>query len=207
MNKTLSYILILAMLVAASVFSINLFFRQKSSHDKTDITKFPYEISGWKGKDIEVGEYAYKLLETRNLISREYKNPSGESVYLFIIWSEANRSVFHPPEVCMIGSDIEIADKQTEKIDMPGNSFFVNKLYISKNSAKDIVLYCYKTDDLYTDNFYLQQASFAFRQIFSKNVKGATIRVSMPITQKGEEYTLATLKAFLEKTINIVDGL
>ena len=132
----------------------------------------------------------YEILETRNLISRRYVNPLGEKMFLFIIYSETNRSVFHPPEVCIIGSGGKIVDKKSEQVDAGKYKFLANKLYVGKGKAKDLVLYCYKAGNLYTDNFYLQQVYFAVHQLFRRHVRGATIRTSMPITEKGEQYYL-----------------
>ena len=206
-DKNISgYIVIIIMLLASSFFAINLFFQQKSSHDKLDISVFPQEIDGWKGQDIKLTEKEYDILETRNLVSREYTNSSGEKIYLFIIYSETNRSVFHPPEVCLIGSGIDIVDKKDEAMKVDKYSFLTNKLYLEKDHQKELVLYCYKAGKLYTNNFYLQQTYLTLHQIFGKVVPGATVRVSMSIG-KDESATLATLKDFLARTVRIVDGL
>ena len=99
------------------------------SHDSLDIRIFPYVVGEWQGKELQVTEKEYDILETRNLISREYISSSDEKVYLFIIYSETNRGVFHPPEVCMMGGGVKIVDKRSEKIDARGYRFSVNKLY------------------------------------------------------------------------------
>jgi len=206
-NNTLGYIFILALLGVASLVSVNLFFQEKHSSDKLDINKFPHQINEWAGKDLTVTKQEYDILETKNLIYREYANPKGEQIYLFMIYSETNRSVFHPPEVCLIGDDIKIVNKNTEAINAEKGIMRANKLYVAKNNAKDIMLYSYKVGNVYTDNFYLQQALFAINQLLGRRVKGATIRVTMAVDAKGEEYTLASLREFLKETIRVVDGL
>ncbi len=201
MNKiTTGYIIVIVLLVITSFFSLNLFFRQRTDSDKLDIRTFPHTVGNWKGKDLDVTEKEYKILETRNLISREYANPAGEKIYLFVIYSETNRSVFHPPEVCFIGSGITIADKQCESIDMGKNEFLANKLYLEKGDTKHIALYCYKSGNLYTDSYYMQQIHFAVNQLLGKGRGGATIRVSM-LMRKSEEETLSFLKSFLKDVI------
>ncbi len=199
MNKnTIGYISLVLVLFLASSFSINLFFREKDAHDKLNIASFPFTVGEWKGTNLEVTEKEYRILETRNLILRKYTNTRGENIFLFIIYSETNRSVFHPPEVCLIGSGLTILDKQQEKE--------VSKLYVEKNGSKELVLYCYKAGNFYTSNYYLQQAYLALHQIFGKRIPGATIRVSMPMTTD-EKTTLAALKMFLTKTTKIFDSL
>ena len=202
MNKTtIGYITIIVLLVLTSAFSLNLFLRQRTDHDNLDIRTFPHTVGAWEGEDLEIQEYEYKILETRNLISRRYTNSAGEKLYLFIIYSETNRSVFHPPEVCFIGSGVTVNDKQTEYITSLGKSgFSTNKLYLEKNGSRQIALYSYKVGDFYTDNFYIQQTHFALNQLFGKKRGGATIRVSMSIGET-EEQTIASLKGFMKEVV------
>jgi EpsI family protein len=190
-----------------SAFSLNLFFQERTSHDIVDIRKFPSTIGEWKGKDLPIQEWEYRMLETRNLITREYRDPSGRSIFMFIVYSETNRGVFHPPEVCLEGSGTTILDKQPERIDLDGGrSFLTNKLYLERNSQKEMALYCYKAGDFYTDNFYLQQTYLSLTQAFGKRAKGATIRILMD-TGGDEKASLASLKDFLVKTVKAVDSL
>ncbi len=198
MKNNIGFMAIIILLVITSVISLNLFFREKTSHDKLNINKFPQTVGEWKGKDLKITELEYRILETRNLISRLYTNPHGEEIYLFIIYSETNRSVFHPPEVCLMGSGITIENKQEEKE--------VNKLYLEKNGSKQLVLYSYKAGNFYTSNYYLQQAYLALHQILGRRIPGATIRVSIAMT-RDEKTTLAILKTFLAKATGILDSL
>lgn len=194
------------MLVAASAISLGLFNREMTAHDKLDVHTFPMTVGEWKGKDLPITEQEYDILETRNLISREYTDSSGDKLYLFIIYSETNRSVFHPPEVCMMGSGMCITDKQIENFDVGNKVFTTNKLFAEKGQHKEIILNCYKVGNIYTSDFYLQQTRLAFHQIFGRNVPGATLRVSMSI-EKDSAATLATLKEFLSKSAVILDRL
>jgi len=204
-KNNIGYITIVVLLVVTSVLSLKLFAEQRRDHDLVDIRKFPLTIGDWKGRDLPVTEREYEILETRNLISRAYTNPDGENIYLFIIYSETNRSVFHPPEVCLIGSGVTISDKKTDTVDLRKKSIIANKLYTEKNGRKDVALYCYKTGNFYTNSYYVQQALFAFNQLFGKNRGGATIRVT---TQMGpdEAASLDKLKVFMKEAISIMEN-
>jgi len=205
-KNTIGYVILVVMLLAASVISLSLFKREMVAHDKLDVHTFPMTIGKWQGRELPITEKEYDILETRNLISREYTNPSGDRLYLFIIYSETNRSVFHPPEVCMMGSGLAITDKQIEKFDVGDKVFTTNKLFAEKGQFKETILNCYKVGNIYTSDFYLQQTRLALHQIFGRNVPGATLRVSMTIG-KDRDATLATLKKFLSKSAVILDGL
>jgi EpsI family protein len=196
------------MLLASAYFSLSLFYRQRAEKDSLIINKFPYELGDWKSTDIKLTEREYGILETRNILMREYVNSKNESqkVYLFIICSETNRSVFHPPEVCLVGDGVNIDDKTTEKVSVKNYDFLVNKLYTDKSGKNQIILYCYKAGKLYTENFYLQQLAFTFNQVFNKDKSGATIRVAAEINGDKEE-TLSMLKQFMSESISIINNL
>ncbi len=205
-KNTVEFVVLIAMLLAAGAISMGLFNREMSASDKLDVHKFPMKIGKWQGRELPITEKEYDILETRNLISREYVNPSGDKLYLLIIYSETNRSVFHPPEVCMVGSGLDITDKQVEEFDAGNKAFTTNKLFAEKGQHKEIILNSYKAGNMYTSNFYLQQTSLAFHQVFGRNVPGATLRVSMAVG-KDQSATLATLKDFLSKSAVILDKL
>jgi len=206
-NKTtVGYIVLIAMLIFTSAVSIQLFFRERSDRDMLDVRKFPMVIGDLKGTDVTITEAEYKMLETRNIISRHYTGPDGATIYLFIIYSETNRSVFHPPEVCMVGSGMELTDKKIEQVEFDGRKFSANKLYAEKGEYKSISLYAYKTGSLYTDSYYLQQAHFAFNRLLGKNRGGATIRVTAQIVGSEAE-TVTRLKAFMAEAIRILEKL
>ena len=205
-GNAVGFLTVVVLLMVSSFFSLNLYFQQRSAHDRLDIHTFPYVIEEWKGKDLEITQKEYDILETRNLISREYVDSSGGKVYLFIIYSETNRRVFHPPEVCMMGGGVKIVDKRSAVINSSGYKFSVNKLYTQKDSYRGMALYCYKAGNLYTDNFYLQQAFFALNQLLGKHKGGATIRVSMSIN-KDEQISFESLKEFMIEAVKIIDNL
>ena len=200
------FFVVVALLIIASALSLQLFFRERTMHDVVDMRKFPYQIGEWKGRDLPITEGEYKILETRNLFSREYSKRSGERVFLFVIYSENNRSVFHPPEVCLIGSGFNVEDKQVDEFKRGSQVLRTNKLFIRKDKFKELVLYSYKAGDLYTDNFYFQQAYLAINQVLGRRVPGATIRVSMPI-MGDEKKTLTTLQQFLGDVVKAVDQM
>lgn len=205
-KNTVGFGVLIVILLAASVFSLGLFRREMAAHDRLDVHTFPMKVGEWQGADLPITEKEYSILETRNLISREYVNPAGDKLNLLIIYSETNRSVFHPPEVCMIGSGFDITDKQIENFNVGNKVFTTNKLFAEKGQFKEIILNCYKAGNIYTSNFYLQQTRLSLHQIFGRNVPGATLRVSMPVGED-QAKSLATLKEFMSKSAVILDKL
>ena len=208
MSKTvIGYTIIISFLVVAGMLSINLYFKQRSAHDILDIHNLPLTIGEWHGSDLEITNREYDILETRNLISRQYVNADNKKIYLFVIYSETNRSVFHPPEVCLMGDGIKITKKSTEDFALDNNRHFIaNLLLTEKGNYKHSILLTYKIGDFYTDGYYLQQIFFALNQLFNRRKGGATIRVAMPSGDDNDR-SLATLKNFLRKTIQELETL
>lgn len=205
-KNTLGFILLIALLLLTSILSVNIFFSERVARDKLNIHTLPMTIGKWRGEDIGITEREEKILGTKNTIFREYVKPSVEKISLFIVYSETDRSIFHPPEGCLMGSGACISSKTTEEIKYGQSSFMAKKIYLEKGTAKDLVLYCYKANNLYTHNYYLQQIHFSLNQLLGKRTFGALIRVSMPIV-RNEDETLVELKKFMTEIVSEVDGL
>ncbi len=165
-----------------------------------DIRAFPQIIAEWSGKDIPLEESVYEILETRNVLCREYSiNPQSSTektpVYLTIIYSENNRKVSHPPEVCYSGSGTEIMDKSEITINTSSENIKATKFIAKKNRKKEMVLYWYLAGNEFTTDYIKQQLKIAFKQAQNKKAGGALIKISAPVVES-EEKTLAELKRF-----------
>ncbi|GEM_PF-2087617 len=196
---------IAAMLVITSVISVKVFVSDRNAHDKYDIRSLPMTIGSWTARDIGLTEHEYDLLGTRNLINRDYVNEASERINTLIVYSETDRSIFHSPEGCMIGSGAYITKKETDSISTKDGLISVNKMMLEKNGMKDITLFCYKVGKTYTSSYLAQQAQFAGRQLLGRRGNGALIRVSMRVRSNDDE-TLAKLKDFLSALIEQIDS-
>ena len=205
-NSNLGYALIVAIFIVTSLLSFSLFLQKRSSRDLLDVRSFPETVGEWSDKEIPITEKEYGILETRNVITREYDNLSLGKLMLFIIYSETNRSVFHPPDLCLVGGGLSVVDKTREPVTSAGRTFYVNKMLMRKGDYGLLVLFCYKAGGLYTDSYYLQQAYLALHQIFARRIAGATIRVTMPVISD-ERSTLAIAKDFLGQAAEKLDSL
>ena len=96
MQSKKQFVIVLSILLVALAISVPAYLIVPSAKEETLVSKFPMQIGGWSGKDLTVEENAYAILETRNLILREYTK-GNDKVYLYIIYSQDNRKVSHPP--------------------------------------------------------------------------------------------------------------
>ena len=185
---------------------------QRLEKDVRDIREIPIKIGQWKAQELPVKEHDYEILETRNLVLRDYRDKEGESVHLFVIYSETNRRVCHPPVVCLIGSGFQVTKSEKETLSLAGRTFTVNRL-IAKGAKKDqLVLFWYMLGDEFTDDYVTQQLRWVLKQALyrsgtgqatGKPLGGAMIRIVAPITDD-EAQAFERAKRFLQELLPIL---
>ncbi|MFA5038124.1 MAG: exosortase C-terminal domain/associated protein EpsI [Candidatus Omnitrophota bacterium] len=168
---------VVAVLLVALIISLPLYLVSRGPGEEARVATLPMEINGWTGRDLPVEERAYEILETRNLILREYKK--GErKVYLYVVYSSDNRKVSHPPEVCFEGSGVTIINKNKIEIPLAGGKTRANQLIVERAGVINVVVYWYKAGEMYTDNYLKQQFAIAVNHLKFKRTSGALIRMS-----------------------------
>lgn len=160
---------------------------------KVKVADFPKTIGGWVSTEIPLSERDYEILETRNLFLRDYKNGKGDSVILYIIYSEDNRKVSHPPEICYMGSGLTIVNKSAIKLT---ESIKAVKMLAEKADNRQLVIYTLKVGNLYTDSYLRQQLKIVIGRMLGKRIPSALIRLSAHIKNNDEEDALNLIKSF-----------
>lgn len=204
---------IMLLLVIAAGLSVALYLRPAGEAISAKILSFPMTIAEWKGKDIPLDDKTYAILETRNVVMREYKNPRGESVYLYIVASDVNRRVAHPPEVCYTGDGDVLLDNRPLTLTLSPNegrgkgegSMTINSFVSRKNGSESLVYYWFKAGDKFTTSYLTQQAKSAVNQMMGKNSANALIRVSTDIINGNREKASQILQEFSRILIPALD--
>ena len=84
------------------VFSSNPPLQENSQYAK----QLPLFLDGWIGKDFEVDGRTLELLETDDVLLREYMKVESSPVQLCVVYASNNRKVAHPPEICYMGGGV-----------------------------------------------------------------------------------------------------
>jgi len=160
-------------------------------------TAIPQQIGEWTGRDVELDDRTYEILETRNVLSRVYENRSGETIHLLLVTSSKDRRVAHPPEVCYLSSHYEIsktADGQLEVGDrqIPIKQFTAHDQ--RQRSGDEEILYFYKVGDRFTANYYAQQFQFALDRLTRKASQVTLIRLAGRPETQFEAFLLEVLR-------------
>lgn len=169
----------------------------------------PLELGEWQGKDISISERTYEILETKDVLIREYTSARGEKVVLVIVYSGVNRGSFHPPEICYLGGGRELLDKGFEEIELaePGKSssaMQVNRLLMEDKAGREIAWYWFTGGRRVTANYYRQQCYFIWDEFRRRHAGGTLIRVSTRVTGSGLEGAEALGKDFIGRIAPIL---
>lgn len=194
-NKT--FIFIVLILTVVAVFSLISYIPSKfDAAIKTSVTNFPKVIGEWKAQDIPLDQRVYELLETKNLIMRNYINKQGESVNCYIIYSQDNRKVAHPPEICLQGEGATVVEKTTIQVT---DSIKATKLILEKSLSRDLVVYWYKAGNLNTNDYIKQQLKIAINRMLRKSSSGALIRLVTEIKGESQDKALSLIQTFAKQ--------
>lgn len=190
--------IILLLLLISSAISWNLYFKNYSQKDTVNIADFPTTIEGWVAKDLPLTDVEYDILETKNVFVRKYSKAKHGDVYLFIVYSQNNRKVSHPPEVCYTGAGIAVLSNTLDAIPaVEGKEEIkVNKLLLDSRGMKQSAFYWFKVGDTFTSNYWRQQMLIAVKTILSRPSSSALIRISTDVVDQNVEAADQELKAF-----------
>ncbi len=200
--KKNNFLSIIFLLLLSGLLSWNFYFREYVQRDTVNIHLFPAKIGEWTAKEIPISDYDYSILETRNAFSRLYKDPSGREIQLFIVYSQSNRKVSHPPEICYTGSGATITKKTPVTLDLgpdygPVTINRVNVDFGREREEVEVMYYVFKIGDSFTANYWQQQILIAFKTLLGKPSSSALIRISVYTSPQNMSNTDTTAQEFL----------
>ena len=194
-----SYIVLIFLLIIAGIISWSQFFKTYHQQDTINIHQFPKEIGDWKSWDLPIPEDVYAILETRNVFTRQYSDSAGKEAYLMLVYSQNNRKVSHPPEICYAGSGVSILSNEPIYVKLnSGKSIKVNRLFVEQRNIQQMMYYWFKVGDSYTSNYWKQQLLIVWKTLLGKSASSALIRISVPIDAAGPVKAEATSNEFLQ---------
>jgi EpsI family protein len=197
-----NYIIAAILLILAFIFTFKLDKANRVSFSCKDFTKFPQVLGNWTGKDIPLEENVYKVLQTRDVLMREYKDKEGNSLALVVVYSENDRAVFHPPEICYLGGGIQLLKKQVETIPLgEGFSLKANTLTMQQKKSAIKAWYWFTTKDKSTPSFYEQQLNILLNWLKYHTKEGALIRISAVVNPQNSELTELNVKDFVKNLL------
>jgi len=174
--------------------------------NKIILLDFPLEIGEWKSEgDITQKEKVYELLGTRDLFYRIYHNREGEEMGLYIVYSDINRTSFHPPELCLTGMGNRLVKKFVEPITVgEKEKFNLNTFVMRQDNAELLVIYWFMLGRRNTGNLYQHQLWLIGQNLRGQRAIGAMVRVTLPITAHNYAEALEKAKEFIKEIVPLI---
>ena len=199
MGKDKNFIFMIVVFVLVGAVSWHLYFKKYLQQDTVNIHDFPREIGGWTARELKITEEEYAILETRNVFTRRYTRSDGASVDLMIVYSQNNRKVSHPPEICYTGNGATILSN--ERVSLPADNvsgeIFANRLVLDFGQSTQLSYYWFKVGgDAYTTNYWKQQLLIALKTLTGQAASSALIRISAPVQNEDQKMTEEEVKSF-----------
>ncbi len=192
-------LLIQAVLLVTLVLSWNFYFQTATEHDTVNIADFPKTVETWVSEDLPISKEDLSMLETRNAFVRRYTNTSdGGEVYLFLVYSQHNRKVSHPPEICYLGSGVSIIQNVHDPIQVEYKNLTIptNRLKLLRQNFEHISFYWFKIGKTFTSNYWGQQILIALNAIRGGTAGSALIRISADVVSGDQEKAIKNIKSF-----------
>ena len=196
LNK--NFKVLLGLFLFAGVVSWTLYFKEYRQKDTVNIHTFPQEIAGWKSEELTITDREYEILETRNAFTRKYTNEQGDSVYLFIVYSQTNRKVVHPPEICYTGGGATFISNMHHAIEVPQPRMRIisNKYLVEQGAYRQSMCYWFKVGDTFTPNYLKGQALIAMKRLTGQPASGALIRLSSSVDPENPDKAIQLIDEF-----------
>ena len=192
--------LICLTLAATLVISWFLFFKQAVEKDTIDINHFPKTIGTWDSVDLPITKDEFAILETKNAFVRLYTNSVDKTkIYLYLVYSQTNRKVAHPPEICYTGSGLTIIEDVHDTIPVKYKNLTIqtNRLRMTKGNLTQIAYYWFKVGDRFTSNYWKQQVLIVFYTLLGRHPSSALVRVSADAVGNDVNKTVTNIKSFI----------
>ena len=199
LHKRKKTLIIQFTLLAAFFLSANLYFKTATQEDTIDINAFPKAIGTWVSENMPISSEDLSMLETKNAFVRKYTNTvGGGEVYLFLVYSQHNRKVAHPPEICYLGSGISITENIHDPIVVEYKNLTIqtNRLKLLRKNLEHIAFYWFKVGNKFTANYWEQQLLIALSSIKGQVTGSALIRISADVNSADQDEAIRNVKLF-----------
>ena len=170
-------------LLVLLVFGWVLWTGESPARAKQRVNQVPSQVGLWTGRSLEVDERTRQILETDEVALMEYRMGGEEPpVWFALEGGFGKRAAFHPPELCYVGSDFDILERQPITVTANDRPRRVMRLVISQGTTERVeAWYWFTVADRVTPNYYQQQLWLILDAILRKPSQGTLVRISTPL--------------------------
>lgn len=167
------------------------------------LSEFPMQIGEWTGRMGKLDPKILDLLGTEDYLMVDYTKDGKSAVNLYALYypkqdSTSNQAI-HSPSVCIPAGGWTVQSKTIESIALAnGKKLNVNKMIISKDSARQLMYYWFAHDKTSTADANFSKLFNIQNAFINGRTNGAMIRITTLIENNGSEQTaIKSLSEFL----------
>lgn len=166
-----------------------------------DYSKIPYSINGWQGRDVQIDENAFTILQrdADQWLVREYRRGT-ERMILSLVSTVDQRKLFrvHIPDICLPAQGWTIIARSTHKLALGDTSpFLTTKLLAHKGTTDTQVLYWFTSSNRIAESKFFHRLLLVWDGITGARTAGTLVQVTTPLENQDPEDLLHLQEEFL----------
>lgn len=136
-----------------------------------------HSIGDWTGSDKSLTARQYDLLETRDILFREYARGDAR-VLACVAVAGAEGKAAHPPEICYRGQGWDVVDQRQRDVVLAGRARAIDRLLVRQDGVELLVWSWYRVGAEETPD-WLREQQLAFAATFAgRDDRAALLRFS-----------------------------
>lgn len=167
------------------------------------------QVGDWRSRDRALGDRVRAVLGTDQVLLRQYDNPVGGSVELYVSYYARQRQgeTSHSPRHCLPGAGwIPVQHRLIPLPLVPRDAARINEILYEKDGARQLVYYWYRERERVIASEYLVKWYLILDAITRQRTDGALLRISTPVHQ-GEAKARARALAFMRLIVPLVNEI
>jgi EpsI family protein len=197
------------LLVGASVLAAWQLHRPAPITGALRLAAIPSAIGDWRGRDLEVTERQQGLLETRDVLLREYRGGADEVLACVAVAGPSSKAA-HPPEVCYRGQGWHVVAQTIWDAPLGGRSRPLCELIVEREGARELVWSWYRVGADETESWWREQWLAVKARLAGRDVPAALLRFSTPVADPAgpeeQRAAQARLVRFLGMFLPVADA-
>jgi len=211
-NKKSRYLLVIILLAltATIVNALQYDSKQDDLAGFEELQKIPINIGKWQGQDLHLDENVYEILETRNIIHRNYTDDKGNTILLSIVYYNDTKVDFHAPEACLGGrgesttKKVKILDLHLKNKTIP---LEVAEIIATNANHHGLSYYFYKAGSFMGQNYIKMRLNLAKNSLLAGDKSGSLIRFSGNYNNDDDRQRLEKIvKSLMQEILPIIAG-
>jgi EpsI family protein len=173
------------------------------------LAAFPTVFGNWRlTQEGVVDKETQDVLRADDTLTREYAEPDGRSVNLFIAYFQTQRygQSPHSPKNCLPGSGWQKEEEGTIGVPVAGDTIRINRYLVSKGENESIVLYWYQSQGRVIANEFSAKFHLVADSIRTHRSDTALVRVVIPTNASSHQRSDAVGRDFVTAAYPVIKG-